>query len=75
MNGRGRSSSIPTPGRSDYLSTWRDDNVANEESVDQVTGEAVEWTRMGAQIVGTCCGFGVDYTKGLRDALPARIAG
>ena len=65
----------PDAGRSDYLSTWRDDNVANEESVDQVTGEAVEWTRMGAQIVGTCCGFGVEYTMGLRDALPARIGG
>ena len=63
----------PDAGRSDYLSTWRDDNVANEETVNQVTGEAVDWTRRGAQIIGTCCGFGVDYTKGLRDALPERI--
>ena len=63
----------PDAGRTDYLNTWRDDNVANEETVNQVTGEAVDWTRRGAQIIGTCCGFGVDYTKGLRDALPERI--
>ena len=63
----------PDAGRTDYLNTWRDDNVANEETVNQVTGEAVDWTRRGAQIIGTCCGFGVDYTKGLRGALPERI--
>ena len=64
----------PDAGRTDYLNTWRDDNVANEETVNQVTREAVNWTRQGVQIIGTCCGFGVDYTKGLRHALPARIA-
>ena len=63
----------PDAGRSDYLSTWRDDNVANDENVDQVAGEAVNWTRMGAQIIGTCCGFGVEYTEGLREVLPERI--
>ena len=64
----------PDAGRTDYLNTWRDDNVANEETVNQVTREAVNWTRQGVQIIGTCCGFGVDYTKGLREVLPARVA-
>ena len=64
----------PDAGRTDYLDTWRDSAVANEDSVENVTGEAVNWTRKGAQIIGTCCGFGVDYTTGLREALPARVS-
>ena len=64
----------PDAGRTDYLDTWRDSNVANAETVEQVTGEAVNWTRKGAQIIGTCCGFGVEYTEGLRSALPTRIS-
>ncbi|CAI8028588.1 hypothetical protein GBAR_LOCUS16293 [Geodia barretti] len=28
---------------------------------------------MGAQVIGTCCGFGVDYIKALDGALPDRI--
>ncbi len=64
----------PDAGRGDYLDTWRDDNVANEENVERVTGEAIRWTEKGVQVVGTCCGFGVEYTKGLREVLPARIS-
>ncbi len=63
----------PDAGRTDYLDTWQDSAVANEDSVENVTGEAVNWTGKGAQIIGTCCGFGVDYTTGLREALPARV--
>ena len=64
----------PDAGREDYLDTWQDSMVANEESADELTREAARWVGMGAQVVGTCCGFGVDYTKALRDALPARTS-
>ena len=71
----------PDAGREDYLATWQDRSVSNEESVEELTREAETWVDMGAQVVGTCCGFGVDYTRSLRDALPAgtsssrRVAG
>ncbi len=64
----------PDAGRNDYLDTWQDSSVANEDAVDQVVGEAVKWTEKGAQVIGTCCGFGVEYTTGLREALPGRVS-
>ena len=56
----------PDAGREDYLETWRDGSVANEETADELMREAADWVGMGAQIIGTCCGFGVDYIKALR---------
>ena len=61
----------PDAGRDDYLATWQDSSVSNEESEEELTREAATWVEMGAQVVGTCCGFGVDYTRSLREALPA----
>ena len=63
----------PDAGRDDYLETSRDSGVANEESAEELTREAASWVGMGAQVIGTCCGFGVDYIKSLRGAMPARI--
>ena len=64
----------PDAGREDYLETWQDSTVSNEESVDELTREAARWVDMGAQVIGTCCGFGHDYTRALRGALPARTS-
>lgn len=64
----------PDAGRQDYLTTWQDRGVANKDSVNNLTHDAVKWVDMGAQIVGTCCGFGVDYIKPLRGNLPERIS-
>jgi homocysteine S-methyltransferase len=64
----------PDAGREDYLETWRDSGVANEESAEELTREAASWVGMGAQVIGTCCGFGVDYIRAVRGALPARIS-
>ena len=64
----------PDAGRDDYLQTWQDRNVANKQTAEELTREAAGWTEMGAQVIGTCCGFGVDYIKLLRGALPARIS-
>ena len=62
----------PDAGRQDYLDTWQDSMVANEESAQELTTEAANWVGMGAQVIGTCCGFGVDYIRALRGALPER---
>ena len=64
----------PDAGRPDYTLPWQDRGTPNEESEDRFTQEAMNWAAMGVQVVGACCGFGVDYIKPLRDALPERIA-
>ena len=28
---------------------------------------------MGAQVIGGCCGYGLDYIKPLKEALPEKI--
>ena len=63
----------PDAGRDDYLDTWQDSLVANEESAQELTREAADWVGMGIQVIGTCCGFGVPYTEALRGAMPASI--
>ena len=64
----------PDAGRQDYLDTWQDTMVANEDTVEELAREAAVWVEMGTQVIGTCCGFGVEYTKALSGALPDRIA-
>ena len=63
----------PDSGREDFIETWRDASLSNEESPDELTQEAARWVEMGAQVIGGCCGFGVDYIEPLRGGLPARI--
>ena len=65
----------PDAGRTDYLETWQDSSIANEETVDELTQEAAKWIETGAQVIGTCCGFGANYTKALSTALPAHVKG
>ncbi len=65
----------PDAGRTDYLATWQDSSVANEETADELTQEAAKWIEAGAQVIGTCCGFGANYTKALSTALPDRVNG
>ena len=64
----------PDAGREDYFEVWQDSLVDNEDSTAGLTQEADTWVEMGAQVIGTCCGFGVDYIKALSDALPERIS-
>ena len=64
----------PDAGREDYLKAWQDSMVANEETAEGLRQEALDWVGMGAQIIGTCCGFGVDYTRALGGALPERVS-
>ena len=64
----------PDAGRADYVETWQDRSLANEESPGQFTEAARQWIGMGVQIVGACCGFGADYIQPLRGALPSSIS-
>ena len=63
----------PDAGREDYLDTWQDSSVVNEESAAELTNEAAKWVDMGVQVIGTCCGFGAEYIKALHSELPERI--
>ena len=64
----------PDAGREDYLETWQDSMAANKDSAEELTREAARWVEMGAQVIGTCCGFGVDYIRALRGTLPTRVS-
>jgi len=64
----------PDAGREDYLDTWQDASVINEESAEELRREANEWVGMGVQVIGTCCGFGAEYIKALDGALPEHIS-
>ena len=37
-------------------------------------GVANDWVGRGVQVIGTCCGYGVEYIEPLRDVLPDKIA-
>ncbi len=63
----------PDSGRTDMGIGWRDRTEANEESVDDFIEAAKNWVDMGIQIVGGCCGFGTEYIKPMRGAIPAEI--
>ena len=65
----------PDAGRRDYTAAWQDRRASNEESVEEFTRDAARWVDMGAQVVGACCGFGVDYVRPLPAMLPPRIEG
>ena len=64
----------PDAGRVDYLEMWQDKSVANKDNADELAREATGWVGMGAQVIGTCCGFGVDYINSLSGALPDWIS-
>ena len=64
----------PDAGRQDYLDTWQDTMVGNRETPEEWASQACDWVGMGVQVIGTCCGFGADYVKPLRGALPARVS-
>ena len=66
--------SYPDAGRIDYIVPHLNRSVPNEYSVAKFVDEAKKWVGMGAQIIGGCCGYGLDYIKPLKDALPDKIA-
>ena len=49
---------------------WQFVNVISPEDY---AAEAVKWVSMGTQIVGGCCGIGLEHIRVLRERLPDRI--
>ena len=66
--------SYPDAGRRDYTVPHLDRSVPNDYTVDMFVDVCKEWVEMGTQIIGGCCGYGLDYIKPLKDALPEKIA-
>ena len=66
--------SYPDAGRKDYTIPHLNRSVPNEYSVEMFVDEAKRWVDMGTQVIGGCCGYGLDYIKPLKDALPEKIA-
>ena len=63
----------PDADRTDYIDMQADASVANRDTPEAFARHARRWVEQGAQIVGGCCGFGVEYIEPLRVALPKRL--
>ena len=59
--------------RPDWLAKWQDASIENRESPQDFLNEARKWVDMGVQVIGTCCGFGVEYIEPLKEGLPTHI--
>ena len=63
----------PEAGRRDYVRDYADPNAENKYSPEEWVKIAQDWVSQGVQIVGGCCGMGLDYTKALNGQLPRSI--
>lgn len=63
----------PEAARPDYVATWRDSTVENAVSPDDFLALSRKWVEQGVQIIGGCCGIGVEYIRPLRQGLPTHI--
>ncbi len=64
----------PDAERKDYMAAVRDRAVENRIAPPEFARQARRWVESGVQIIGGCCGYGLPYIRGLREALPPRIA-
>lgn len=61
----------PDAGRNNTaIGKWRDQSIENEESKIHFDNAAKNWVNQGVQVIGTCCGFGVEYIQNLREVIP-----
>ena len=63
----------PEAARPDYTATWRDPTIETTLTPKDFVGLARQWVAQGVQVIGGCCGIGVEYIRPLREALPARV--
>jgi S-methylmethionine-dependent homocysteine/selenocysteine methylase len=71
---RGPIGIYPEAARTDYVETYRDPGVQSNVSPESFLTLAQKWVEQGVQIIGGCCGIGVEYIRPLREKLPSRIA-
>jgi S-methylmethionine-dependent homocysteine/selenocysteine methylase len=60
----------PEAGRRDYTRDFADPNVENPYTPAEWVEVAQEWVSQGVQVIGGCCGVGVDYIRALDGQLP-----
>lgn len=70
---RGPLGAYPDAEREDYMATTRDRTIENKVPPAEFARQARRWVDSGVQIIGGCCGYGLPYIRGLREALPHRI--
>jgi S-methylmethionine-dependent homocysteine/selenocysteine methylase len=59
----------PEAGRRDYVHDLADPVERNRHSVDEWVEYARRWISEGVQIIGGCCGIGVEYIEALANAV------
>jgi S-methylmethionine-dependent homocysteine/selenocysteine methylase len=57
----------PEAGRRDYLKGLADPGERNKHSVEEWLGFARGWVAEGVQVIGGCCGIGVEYIRALQE--------
>jgi len=59
----------PEAGRRDYVYNLADPRETNKYSIEEWVQFARNWVSEGVQIIGGCCGIGVEYIEALRGKL------
>ncbi len=62
----------PESGRRDYVARFNDGSP-NEMDPQGYLEMARKWVSEGVQVIGGCCGMGLDYIEPLREGLPTRL--
>ena len=52
------------------MPNWQFDQVMSPE---ELLGQARQWVQMGVQLIGGCCGIGLEYIRVLKEGLPVRL--
>ena len=60
----------PDADRHDYVDHHVDASEWNSHTPEEFVNCARKWVESGVQIIGGCCGFGVEYIRPLREGLP-----
>ncbi len=71
---QGALGAYPEAGRKDYTQAVADPNVENPHTLDEWVATAKRWTGNGVQVIGGCCGMGLDHIRALEGQLPERLA-
>ena len=71
---KGPLGAYPEAGRKDYVQAFADPNAENPHSLDEWVATARRWTESGVQVIGGCCGMGLDHIRALEGQLPDRLA-
>ena len=64
----------PEAGRRDYVQAFSDPNSENPHTLDDWAATAKAWTDNGVQVIGGCCGMGLDHILALEGRLPKKVA-